>query len=486
MHELRGKTIKGIGWAAGAQLLRLIVTFAVTAILARLLEPDDFGLVAMVVVFTNFATILNDIGLPAALVHKKDVTEEQKSSSFWINLLEGLLITLLLMAFSPLIARFYSRSQLIPIVIVLSSTFFISSFGMIQAGLLAKELNFKRIAFIETASTVIAGAIAVAMAFVGFGVWSLVFQNVAASFIAAVALFFFSDWKPRFTCRWGPVRELFRFGLNLTGFNVVNYFSRNLDNLLIGRFSGSLSLGYYSLAYRVFLFPLQTVSGVIGRVMFPALSSIQDERQKVQEVYIRATRIIALITFPMAIGLLVVAPQFVRAFFGEKWDRAIFVIQILALVGLVQSIVTTLGWIYQSQGRTDILFRWGLFATFVTTLAFVVGLKWDIEGVAIAYAIATMLLVYPAFYFALRLIGLKVFRYFFRLSRVALSAAIMGATVYSLRILLEKHMGRNDAAVLAATIIAGFIIYIAAVFLIDKAALADAFGTLKTLAERRR
>ncbi len=484
MNNLRERTVKGIWWVTVAQLLRLFLTFVVTAILARLLEPDDFGLVAMVVVFTNFAAILNDIGLPAALVQKKEITEEQKSSSFWFNLLEGLLITLILIAFSPLIARFYSKSQLMPIVMVLSSTFFISSFGMIQAGLLAKDMDFKKIALIETSSAFVAGAAAVAMAFTGFGVWSLVSQQVITSLVMAVMLFSLCEWKPKPVCRWRPISKLFRFGINLTGFNVINYFSRNLDNLLVGKFLGSISLGFYSLAYRVFLLPLQTISGVVGRVMFPALSTVQGEKARVREVYIRATRLIALVTFPMAVGLLVVAPQFIRIFFGDKWSRTILLIQILALVGLIQSIGTTVGWIYQSQGRTDVMFRWGMFATSLTIAAFFIGLRWDVEGVAIAYAVVSFLLAYPAFYIAFRLIDLNVLGYFRRLGTIVISAAIMGIAAYMLRIFLERSLGLGDIVVFVLTVVMGIMVYMAAILLIDRSLLLDALEALKALRGR--
>lgn len=483
--EIKQKAIKGMWWATVAQFLRLLITFVITTILARLLEPDDFGLVAMVVVFTNFVAILNDIGLPAAIIQKKDLDEEQKSSSFWINLLEGILITLLSIALSPLIARFYSRSQLMPIVMVLSSTFFISSLGMIHLALLAREMNFKKIALLETISVFLAGVMSVVMAILGFGVWSLVFQNVASAVITAALLWIFCGWRPRLICRWKPIKDMFFYGLNLMGFNIINYFSRNLDNLLIGRFIGSLALGVYNLAYRVFLFPLYAISSVVGRVMFPALSSIQDQKVLVREAYIRATRIIALVTFPMAIGLLVAAPQFVRVFFGDKWARATFIIQILALVGLIQSVATTVGWIYQSQGRTDTMFRWSVFATAATTLAFIIGLKWDIEGVAIAYAITNIALIYPAFYIALRLIDLKVHRYFRSLSSIAASAAIMGIAAYSIRFLLERYLGQKDLLIFAIIVTSSIMIYLASTLLFCRDTLKDTLEMLKLLKERQ-
>lgn len=482
--NLKRLTVKGIGWVITSQVFRLVITFAVTTILARLLNPDDFGLLAMVVVFINFASILNDIGLPAALVQRRSLTEEQKSSCFWINMIEGMLITLILIAVSPLIASFYSKSQLKPITMVLSFNFVISSLGMIQAGLLAKDMAFGKIAFIEIISAVFAGIAAVVMAYAGFGVWSLVFQSLIASLIMAVMFFFSCYWKPRFICKWKPVKELFWFGINLTGFNLVNYLSRNIDNLLIGKFLGSLSLGFYSLAYRLFLLPLQTISGVVGRVMFPALSLIQDEEETVRNVYIKATRLLASVTFPLCTGLFIIAPQFIRVAFGDKWSRTIFLTQVLALVGITQSITTTVGWIYQSRGRTDIMFKWSLFATTISILSFIIGLYWDIEGVAIAYACANFLLIYPCFYFSFRLIKLNVFDFIKRLTGIASATATMGLVTYIVRFLLEKIIGLNDLIILITTATISILMYIIAILIFDRFILLDILSALSVLREK--
>ena len=172
------------------------------------------------------------------------------------------------------------------------------------------------------------------MAATGFGVWSIVAQSLTQAFVLAVLLFVLSPWKPKFLLRWQPTKGLLGYGLPLMGFNFVNYFSRNLDNLLIGKYLGAAQLGYYDIACRSLLFPLSNVSTVIGRVMFPALSRMEDDKARVRSGYTKATRNIALVTFPVLAGLAVVAPQLVRVLLGAKWERSIFLIQMLALVGV--------------------------------------------------------------------------------------------------------------------------------------------------------
>ncbi len=466
--ELRTRTLKGISWTSIAQIIRIILNFVVVAILARLLTPEDFGLVAMVLVFSNLMLILNDLGLPYALIYQKDLTEETISSTFWFNLAEGLLISLLFLGLAPLIAAFYGREELVPIVMVMASLFLITSFGNIQNALFAKAMRFKIIAIAEMIAIATGGFIAVGMAYAGFGVWSLVFQQVLMVFFLAALLFFLSDWRPKFMFKWRSVRGLFGFGFNLTGYQLVNYTSRNADYLLIGKFLGSVSLGYYSLAYRISLYPLHNLGLIVGRVMFPALSTIQDSEEQVRRAYTRATRYIAIVVFPILIGILVLAPLLVRVAFGPQWERSILLVQVLAAVCLQQSLVFPVSWIYQSQGRTDIMFRFSLVATAVSVAAFAIGLIWDVEGVAIAYAIASFLLAYPAMAIPFRLINLRFLTYMAQFSRVAAATAVMGGATYAARLLLEKYTPLNNLVILIICIAILAFSYLGMLLLIDR------------------
>ncbi len=480
-HALTTKTVGGIGWSGISQVIRLLFQLGITAILARLITPNDFGLLAMVVIFTNFARIFCDFGLSAALIQRKRLTEEHLSSIFWINVLTGLILAVILAALAPAIAHFYNESRLISIVVVLASTFLISSFGIVQTALFTRELKFRLLVIVEILGVAISGTAAVVLAFSGLGVWSLVWQQVVSSFVIVILLWAFSSWKPKFLFRWQRAKELLGFGLNLTGFSFVNYFSRNLDNLLIAKFLGASPLGFYNLAYQLLLFPLANLSHVVGRVMFPSLSIIQDDKTKVRYAYMKATRYIAAITFPLMIGLLVIAPQFIRVIFGPQWERSIFMVQILALAALLQSIGTLNGNIYWSQGRTDIQFKVGIIFTILTAFGFVIGLRWDVEGVAIAYAIVTFLLAYPSLAIPFKLIDLK-FSHFVRQFDSISSATIgMGGIVFALRFLLQDTLGTANWITLISTVALGVASYTGLLFIFDRMIYREVFQLLRHL-----
>ncbi len=479
--NLTTKTVQGIGWSGTSEFIRLLLRFVITVILARLLTPNDFGLLAMVIVFTNFAGIFRDFGLTAALIQREGLTEEHLSSSFWINVLVGLFLTLLMAALAPAIAFFYGENKLTLIVILLATTFFVRSFGAVQTALFTRELNFRSLAIIEILTVAISGTAGIILAFAGLGIWSLVWQQVIFSFTMVTLLWTFSGWRPKFLFHWQSVKHLLGFGLNLTGFNFVNFFGRNLDNLLIGKLLGSTSLGFYNLAYRLLLFPLNNISAVIGRVMFPSLSAIQKNKGKVRNNYIKATRYISAVTFPIMMGLLVVAPEFVRGIFGPQWERSIFLVQILAVVGLAQSVLTTVGWIYTSQGRTDIQLRWGIFAISIVTVSFLVGLLWDLEGVAIAYAIAQSLLLYPALAIPFRLINLKVSYFARQFTSIFLATIGMVIITGILRTSLKTASETSDLAVLILAVLVGIISYAVILFILDKSLYQEAFHLIKQL-----
>jgi len=479
--NLTSRTVQGVRWTGTSRITGLLLQLGITALLARLLTPNDFGLLAMVVVFTNLVMVFHDFGLTAALIQRKGLTEAHLFSSFWMNVLTGLLLAFLLVVLAPAIAYFYGEDRLTPIIMVLASTFFISSFGIVQTALFMTELNFKPLAIIEISAVAISGTAAVVFAFSGFGVWSLVWQRIISSLVMVIFLWNFSRWRPRIFFKWQRVKELLGFGLNFTGFNFVNYFARNLDNLLIGKFLGAGPLGFYNLAYWLLLFPLGNISSVIGRVMFPSLSAIQNDKSKVRYAYVKSTRYIATVTFPLMVGVLVLTPQFIRVIFGLQWERSIFLVQILALVGLVESILTTIGWIYNSQGRTDIQLRWGIFATLVCTIAFVIGLRWDVEGVTVAYAIASFLIMYPGFAIPFRLIDLKFSHFIKQLSLIFLAAIGMGGIVFAVRLSLENMLGTTDLVLLTSTATVGVISYAGLLFILDRSVYREVFQLLRQL-----
>jgi len=218
----------------------------------------------------------------------------------------------------------------------------------------------------------------------------------------------FSTFRPLAVFRMDDVRSIFAFSANLSGFTILNYFSRNADNFIIGSFLGKTELGYYTQAYSLMLQPIQMVTGVLGRVLYPAFSQMKDDLPRFQAAYVRVCAAIALLTFPMMLGLAAVAPLVVRVWLGPKWDHTGLLLMILAPVGMLQSVGSTVGNIYTATGRTDWLLRWSIAATLVNLTAFVIGRYWGSTGVAVAYAIAALVLLYPNFAVPCKLIGLRV------------------------------------------------------------------------------
>lgn len=481
---LTSKAVQGVGWSGISKFSRLILQFGITAVLARLLTPKDFGLMAMIAVFTNLVVLFRDFGLTYAIIQRKELTEEHLSSCFWVNVFTGFILSILLCAFAPIIAYFYNEKKITSITIAISSTFFISSLSIVQTALFTKELKFKQLAIIEILGVTIAGVVAAVLAFIGFGVWSLVWQQIVGSVIPVILMWYLSNWKPKFMYKWEKIKDLVDFGLNLTGFNFINYFSRNLDKLLIGKYLGPASLGYYDLAYKLLLFPLNNISEIIGRVMFPLFSAIQDEKKRVSSVFIKSTQYIAALSFPLMFGLLIVASQFIIVIFGPQWKRSIFLVQIMAPLGIIQSIATLTGLIYLSQGRADLLFRVGFIFTVIIAVSFILGINWDVEGLAISYAIADFFIIYPCLAIPFSLIDLKVGYFIKQFKSISLATLGMGGIVFGFRLFLENILKTSDLVTLIACVVTGVICYNVFLFLINRdlyREVLEIIGQLKTV-----
>ncbi len=414
--------------------------FATTAVLARLLGPSDFGLIGMAMVVIGFISLFKDLGTAAAVIQKKTVSAEFLSSIFYVNASIGLIATAALYFLAHLFSYLFRQPQIEPVLRLLSITFFISGISAVQQALLERELHFNKLAKIEMAATLIGCAVGIGAALGGYGVWSLAFQTLAGVTVKTALLWAFSNWRPSAVFRWNEIMGVSSYSLNLAGFSIFNYFSRNADNMLIGRFLGAPALGYYSLAYRIMLYPLDSISSVVSRVMFPLYSQIQSDDSKFRTVYKKIAFTISLVTFPMMLGLLVTARPFVLTFFGYKWEAAIPLIVILAPIGMIQSIATTVGSIYQAKGNTVLMFRCGILTSAAYTASFAVGLHWGITGVAAAYAIANILLIYPIFLIAFKLINLPVNDLIKTLWNPLLCSLMMAGVVFLWRLTLPAHM----------------------------------------------
>jgi len=476
MQDLDRKIRKGVAWTSLTQIGAQFAYLVISVVLTRLLLPQDFGLIAMVLVFTGFAVVFNDMGFGAALVQKPDLNQHHLNAVFWVSVLTGAAITLVIAAAAPYIALFYGIPALQSLTVAISVIFFINGFATVKLALLQKAMDFRTLAAAQLAAVVVSGTIAIYLAFNSFGVWSLVAMYISNTLVNVAVLWAITPWQPDFSLRWDAVKELSKFSLNLMGFSAFNYWTRSGDNLLIGRFIGSAALGFYARAYTILLVPVFQVSTIISSVMFPALSAIQQDIERVRDMYLKAISVISLITFPLTLGLVVLSGPFVLALFGDKWAEMIPILQVFGLLGAIQSIGTTVGWIYQSQGRTDVMFRWGLISGSIFIVSFVVGLRWGVLGVAVAYTVANFLLWYPSWEIPARLIKLDFITMVRRLAPTFYASVTMVFAVGALGLVLPNNWSPMIHLVLQAAF--GAIVY----WLFVRSFRLEAYSTVSNLA----
>jgi PST family polysaccharide transporter len=425
---LSQRAAAGVAWSTMSTAGKQLLSIASVATVARLLGPGAYGIMAMANLVIAFVVNFRDLGTGTAIIQRPTISERLLSSLFWVNCGLGIMLAVGVIAASPFTARFFGHAELVAILCTISVSLWLSSVGVVPNSLLIREMRFKAIAVVELGSALVAYGVALGCAYSGFGVWSLVYANIANVLTSTVGYWAVSHWRPRADFSREEIRSVTGFSLHLSGFGLVNYVSRNADNVIVGRLLGAAPLGNYQVAYNLMLTPLQNISSVIAQVTLPGFAQIQNDDQRFRSAYLRSSSIISLITFPVMAGMGIVADPLIRAILGQKWLGAIPIFQILAPVGFVQSVQTLVGSIYIAKARTDWMFRFGVYNCVVVVIAFLVGVRFGTVGVALAYAIAYFgFIVYPGFRIPFRLIGLAISDFVKALlPQAALSAAMAG------------------------------------------------------------
>lgn len=484
MKRFRERTLSGALWSVTSQTGRQAILLVSNVILARLLTPQDFGLVATVLIFVNFAIILAEQGFGAALIQRQEVSEEHLSSIYWVNVVLGVTFTALFYFGAPLIARLYGEESLLSLTRAMSWMFAINSLGMVQTTLLTRGLAFKTLALVEVSSAWCAGVVSIYLAWRGWGPMSIAIQSLVSAAVSVLILWRVSEWRPRLLFRLSAVADLAAFSANTFIGSVTNYWVRNVDNVLIGYVLGQGPLGIYTRAYSVMLFPLSRVSRVLSRVMFPSLALIQGDLPRIRSLFLKMTRVIALVTFPLMLGVAASAENFTAVVFGPQWGEMVPILRILAVVGMVQSVTTLVVNIYMSQNQTGLRLRVILPTQTVQVLGIVLGLKWGIFGVSAGYAIATLATAPLECYYAGILIGMSVSDFVSNLRGVFLCSAAMAVVVALVGALLPS--GLSPFAAFGAQLLAGGATYAALLHGFSVRSYGESLGVLAELRARRR
>ena len=400
--SLGGQAKRG-GFAVGsAQLIRVGVQMLSVVVLSRMLKPEDFGLVAAVTPVISFLTMFQDLGYGQAIVQRSEISEEQISSIFWTTALLGVLCMVVTMLCSPGVAWFFHEPRLVWVTVGVSVPILLGSLMSVPSGLLNRRLQFKALAISDVLSSVAGLAAALIAASLGARYWALVISSFVSAAVMLVGYWKSSRWVPSRPRAKMVDKEIGRFGANLTGFSFVNYFSRNLDNILIGRVAGSIALGYYDRAYKLLYFPIANINGPLSRVMTPMLSRVQHDKRRFREMYLRSAGQLTLLIVPGMAALAATSNDVVTLLFGARWQPVAPIFFYLGVCGLLQPLNNSTGWIFISQGRTDVMFKVGVFSSIITVAAFVVGLHYGgAVGLAAAYAFSEYVFKTPVIYAAL-------------------------------------------------------------------------------------
>lgn len=416
-------------WIATVQAAKIAVQFVSVAVLARLLTPDDYGLIAMVWVVGNLAGLLRDMGTAAAIVQEPDLTPETTNAVFWLNVAFGALLCFAMMALARPFSAVFRNDAVAPLMIMLAPTFLISGLGAVPRALLERRSEFRTVAGIEVSAAVLGLAITIVAALLGAGAMSFIWGLLGMTLLSTLAYLKGSHWMPGRPAGSDRMGAVLRFSGNLSGFNLINYVARNADSLVIGRYLGAAALGVYSTAYKIMLFPLQNMTYVANRALFPVMCRFESTAE-MRSLYLKSISVIAMLAAPLMVGVFVLREPFVHTFLGARWHEAADLLIWLAPVGFIQSIVSTTGTVSMVRARTDLLLLVGGFSSLLQVASFFVGLRWGVTGVACSYFVANLIGAVPALVLALRLVGGNLGDLYRHTWSTAFCALAMGVAVW--------------------------------------------------------
>jgi O-antigen/teichoic acid export membrane protein len=399
LGDLKGRTIIGTFVTIASQGVKFLLNLAFIMVLARLLTPKDFGLYAMVTTVMGFLFLFQDVGLSMATVQRREITHAQVSNLFWVNVVVGGVITLLVAALAPVVAWFYREPRLVNITLALSVTFLLVSLAVQHSALLNRQMRFGVIALIDVVSMLAGYLTGIALALSGYGYWALVFAYLVQVTIRLVLTWSISQWRPRFPSRTTGTWHLLSFGANITVGNLMNSLARGADNLLIGRFFGAAAIGLYSRASILLIRPLEQFTIPINAVLVPALSRVQTQPERYRRTFLRVYEAMALVSFLSTGFLLTLARPLTLVVLGPKWEQAVPIFAGFAIAALWIPLTGASTWLFQTQGRgKDWVFSSSL-CSCITVASFIAGLPFGPAGVAIAYSAAGLLFQMPILYY---------------------------------------------------------------------------------------
>lgn len=480
--NLRQRTIEGIAWSVLQRWGNQAISFVVFLILARLLDPAAFGLIALASVFISFVQVFLDQGMGQAIVQHPNIERAHLDTAFWVNMLTGVSLMLFGILFSPYIAILFKEPEIAPIIAWLSISFLFAGLSSTQSAILQRNLDFRTLSMRTLIARITGGIVGVACALAGLGVWSLVAQTLVGGFFGVIVLWRVIDWRPRFRFSKSHFSELFSYGSNVVGRRILGVVNTRLDDFLIGFFLGVTELGYYTVAYRILRVLLDLIGGLATSVIFPVFSRLQKEPEKLRQFFYKVIQYSAVVAFPVFILLVLLAPEIVPIFFGEEWNDSIPVMQVLAFGGLAIVVSDINGSLVLALGKPSWILVAQIVITCIRVVFFFLIVHLGIVAVAFAFVITTYFTIPVLMEMSHRLLKYSRRIYFRHYLVPILSLIPMVIIVFILKVLLENWSFKLGA--LGVYFSASIAVYLLMVQLLDPFLMKESYQMIRGLMMR--
>ncbi len=477
-NSLKKKTISGLFWSFSDLILNQGIQFVIQIFLARLLLPEEFGLIGMITVFISISYSIIDCGFTSALIREKDSTQEDYSTVFYFNLFMAVVMYILLYISAPNISKFFNEPMLRSILRILALTLIINSFGLIQKTMLVKKIDFKTQTIINIAASIVSGIIAIGAAYKGFGVWSLVIRTLLMQLIQAVLLCILNKWVPSFTFKIESFKKVFGFGWKMLVSGIIDTLYKNIYYIVIGRWFSAIQLGYYTNAQKLRDIASSSITTSVQKVSYPVLSSIQGNDVKLKSGYKKIIKNAVFITFPVMIGLAIIAEPFIKIVFGEKWIPSIFYFQLLCFSGMLFPLHAINLNILQVKGRSDLFLRLELIKKVISIIliAIVLICKFGIKGLLWLAIIDSLIEYFLDSYYSSEFISYSAKEQLKDIIPIFISVIIMGVITYGIGIILPDNNGLK----IIVQVFVGTSVYLGISRIICKEEFNTIYGMLKT------
>lgn len=476
---LNKKAIRASYWLISSNFAIQLISWLITILVARILSPDDYGLMGMAFLLTYFCSLFSELGIGSAIVQKRDLTKEQLSSSFWTIVIINLALYSIAFVSAPLAAAFFDEERLIPIIRILGLNLIIGGIYNVPYNMLTKELMFARRCIADFVSRLLGAIVTLSLAFLGYGVWSLVYGSIVWHFTKMICVFPLARWVPGRQLSFRSIKGMANYGYKVTATSVLWYFYTRADHLIIGRILGKISLGYYSLAFQLASLPGEKFLALIGKVTFPLFSKLQDDEPALQNYYLRTIKLIAFIAFPTFTGMFLVAPSAVILFLSEKWSPIILPFRILCFTCMLGTLASFSSHLVNAKGRPGVGFFNMLICSIIMPIGFLIGSRYGLEGVSYSW-----LFLYPIVFLiitrrSIKVINLTLSAYLKNLISPFITTSLMAASVYLSQMFLPHHL--NSILLLILYCFVGAAAYSVSSFIFARELLSE----IKNLVRRR-